>query len=25
VNTILNQLSNSTMVAIAESLQPLGR
>jgi hypothetical protein len=25
VNTILNQLSNSTMIAIAESLQPLGR
>jgi hypothetical protein len=24
-NTILNQLSNSTMIAIAESLQPLGR
>jgi LCP family protein required for cell wall assembly len=25
VNTILNQLSNSTMIAIAKSLQPLGR
>jgi len=25
VNTILNQLSNSTMIAIAESLKPLGR
>jgi LCP family protein required for cell wall assembly len=25
LNTILNQLSNSTMLAIAESLQPLGR
>jgi LCP family protein required for cell wall assembly len=25
VNTILNQLSNSTMLAIAKSLQPLGR
>ena len=25
VNTILNQISNSTMIAIAESLQPLGR
>ena len=25
INTILNQLSNSTMIAIAESLQPLGR
>ncbi|HEY2209898.1 MAG TPA: LytR C-terminal domain-containing protein, partial [Gaiellaceae bacterium] len=25
VNTILNQLSNSTMISIAESLQPLGR
>jgi LCP family protein required for cell wall assembly len=25
VNTILNQLSNSTMLAIAESLHPLGR
>lgn len=25
VNTILNQLSNSTMLAIARSLQPLGR
>jgi LCP family protein required for cell wall assembly len=25
MNTILNQLSNSTMIAIAESLQPLGR
>jgi len=25
VNTILNQLSNSTMIAIAESLQPIGR
>ncbi len=25
VNTILNQLSNSTMLAIAESLKPLGR
>jgi hypothetical protein len=24
-NTILNQLSNSTMIAIAESLQPIGR
>jgi hypothetical protein len=25
LNTILNQLSNSTMIAIAESLQPIGR
>ena len=25
INTILNQLSNSTMIAIAESLQPIGR
>src|SRR5205814_304890 len=25
VNTILNQLSNSTMLAIAKSLEPLGR
>ena len=25
VNTILNQLSNSTMLAIAKSLKPLGR
>ena len=25
VNTILNQLSNSTMIAIAESLEPIGR
>jgi hypothetical protein len=25
VNTILNQLSNSTMIAIAESLKPMGR
>jgi LCP family protein required for cell wall assembly len=25
VNTILNQLSNSTMISIAESLRPLGR
>ena len=25
MNTILNQLSNSTMIAIAESLQPIGR
>ena len=25
VNTILNQLSNSTMIAIAESLRPLRR
>ena len=24
-NTILNQLSNSTMLAIAKSLKPLGR
>jgi LCP family protein required for cell wall assembly len=25
INTILNQLSNSTMIAIAESLEPIGR
>jgi LCP family protein required for cell wall assembly len=25
LNTLLNQLSNSTMIAIAESLQPIGR
>jgi hypothetical protein len=25
MNTILNQLSNSTMIAIAESLEPIGR